>query len=169
MPDIVVDTCVLSNFALAGAFGLLDGLYRGRVHITDFVSAEVTRGLQGGHKGLAAIPGALKAGWLKETALSSAEEKALFESLSRSLGLGEASSLAVAKCRGYIFGSDDRVARAEAGLIGVRLTGTLGILTRAVRTGRCGLAAADAYLARMIENGFFSPVRSIREVVNGNP
>jgi hypothetical protein len=40
----------------------------------------------------------------------------------------------------------------------------LGILVKAVREGVCDLEAADAYLGKMIESGFFSPVRSLRKI-----
>ncbi len=161
MPEIVFDCCVISNFALAGAMGLLEALYANKAHITGFVAAEVLRGIQAGHVRLEEIPKAVYAGWLRESGFKTGAERRLFASLSRSLGLGEASSIALAKGRGLVFASDDRVARAEAVALGVRLAGTLGILTKAVRTKTCDLRTADAYLAGMIEAGFYSPVRSL--------
>jgi predicted nucleic acid-binding protein len=56
-----------------------------------------------------AISEAAEAGRLTEVSLVSSKEKILFESLSISLGLGEASSLAVAVCRGFRFASDDQL------------------------------------------------------------
>jgi len=161
MPEIVFDCCAVSNFALAGALGILESLCRDRVYITDFVAAEILRGIQSGHARLEGIPKAVQAGWLKETGLSSAEERRIFETLSVSLGLGQASSISVAKRRGLRFASDDRVARAEAVRLGVPQTGTVGILVKAVRGGVCDLRTADAYLGKMIKAGFFSPVRSL--------
>ncbi len=111
------------------------------------------------------IPEAVRAGWLKQIGLRTAGEKRLFGSLSQSLGLGEASTIAVAKNRHCVFASDDRVARAEATALGIPLTGTLGILAKVVRTGVCDLQAADRCLARMVKEGFFSPVRSLREII----
>jgi predicted nucleic acid-binding protein len=161
MSEIVLDCCVVSNFALSGALGVLEALFAGKAHITEFVAAEVLRGIQAGHARLEEIPKAVRAGWLRESRLKTREEKRLFEALSQSLGLGEASAIALAKSRGLVFASDDRVARAEAAAMAVRLTGTLGILTRAVRTKVCDLRTADAYLIGMIEAGFYSPVRSL--------
>jgi predicted nucleic acid-binding protein len=163
MPEVVFDTCAISNFALAGAFGILESIYRNKARITNFVAAEILRGIQSGHSRLEAIPGAVRAGWLREVGLRSREDKFLFESLSRSLGLGEASSIAVAKRRGFVFASDDRVARAEAVRLGMPVTGTLGILVKAIREDVCDLRTADVYLVKMIEAGFFSPVRSLGE------
>jgi len=165
MPEIVFDSCVVSNFALSGALPVLEKLYRGGAIITDFVWAEILRGIQAGHSTLAGIPESVRAGWLKETGLQSSEEKALFSGLSLSLGLGEASSLAVAKCRGYRLASDDRVARAEAARLSISLTGTVGILVKAVRSGVCDTGTADVHLKKMIAAGFFSPVQSIQEHV----
>jgi predicted nucleic acid-binding protein len=161
MSEIVLDCCVVSNFALSGALGVLEALFTRKAHITEFVAVEVLRGIQAGHAGLEGIPKAVRAGWLRESSLKTREEKRLFEALSRSLGLGEASAIALAKSRGLVFASDDRVARAEAAALGVCLTGTLGILARAVRAGVCDRCAADAYLSGMIEAGFYSPVRSL--------
>jgi predicted nucleic acid-binding protein len=77
-------------------------------------NAEILKGIRAGHGGLTAIPEAVEAGRLTEVPLISRKEKILFESLSISLGLGEASSLAVAACRGFRFASDDQAARRTA-------------------------------------------------------
>lgn len=55
---------------------------------------------------------ALSEGWFREVVLSANKKKSLFETLSVSLGLGEASSIAAAKSRGFIFGGDDGAARS---------------------------------------------------------
>ena len=169
MPEIILDACVLSNFASAGAMGLIEKLYGGRAFVPEFVVVEVLRGVQSGNVALAAVPEAIRAGWLKETGPMSREERELFETLSRSSGLGEAAGLAPAAKRGWLFASDDRLARTEAARLGIRLTGTLGLLAKAVRSGGCDLGAADACLAKMAEAGFYSPVRSIREVLGDSP
>jgi predicted nucleic acid-binding protein len=165
MPGIVFDCCVISNFALSGSLSIINGIYQDTSCITDFVSAEILKGIRAGHGGLTAIPEAVKAGWLKELSLISRKEKTLFGSLSISLGLGEASSLAVAACRGFRFASDDQAARREAGRLDVRLTGTIGILAKAVRLRLCDIKTADRYLGKMIGHGFYAPVRSVRTVL----
>jgi len=165
MLKIVFDCCVISNFALSGSLSIIHDIYRNASCITDFVSAEILRGIRAGHGGLTAIREATEAGWLTELSLNSRQEKVLFESLSISLGLGEASSLAVAACHGFRLASDDQAARREAGRLGVRLTGTIGILAKAVRLHICDSKTADRYLAKMIGHGFYAPVRSVRDVV----
>ena len=165
MPKIVFDCCVISNFALSGSLSIIHGLYRDTTCITDFVSTEILRGIRAGHGGLTTIPEAVNAGRLTELSLVSRKEKALFESLSISLGLGEASSLAVAACRGLLFASDDLAARREAGRLGIKITGTVGILAKAVRLDTCDIKTADRYLAKMVGHGFYAPVKSVRDVV----
>ena len=113
---------------------------------------------------MAKIQDSLREGWLKEVVLSTKEEKSLYEMLSVSLGLGEASSIAIAKARGFLFACDDRTARREAGLLGVKLTGTFGILKKAVRNRIIRLKEGNLILADMIAKGFYSSVSSLREI-----
>ena len=166
MPEIIFDACVLSNFALSGSFPLIKSLYSGTSYLTDFVAEEILRGIRKGHEALAVVRQACRDGWLGEINLERAEEKDLFTSLSVSLGSGEASSIAVAKIRGMVFACDDRVARREVHLLEVKLTGTVGILFRAVKTNLISSGEADNILQLMIARGFYSPVRSIGEITN---
>ncbi|MCX7975226.1 MAG: DUF3368 domain-containing protein [Candidatus Aminicenantes bacterium] len=164
MPEIIFDTCVLSNFALSGSFDLIKRLYERRAYVSNYVAAEIMRGLQRGYGDLIVIQQAIDEGWLKELNLESKEEKSLFFRLSISLGLGEASSISLAKSRGLVFASDDVVARREAALLGISLTGTLGILSKAKKKKLISLKKADQVLQRMINHGFHSPVRSLKDL-----
>jgi predicted nucleic acid-binding protein len=164
MPEVIFDNCVLSNFSLSDSLDIIKRLYASSAHITDFVAAENLTGILKGHGRLKDINNAIREGWLKETALSGDEEKRLFESLAVSLGFGEASAIAVAKMRGYVFACDDRAARREAALLGVRLTGTLGILIKATKKKIISVKRADEILGRMIENGFYAPVSSLKDL-----
>jgi len=164
MPEIVFDTCVVSNFALSGRLTLIAELYPGEASITDFVGAEIIRGIHQGYDALRAVKAAVRNGSIREIHLSGNEEQMLFEDLSISLGCGEASCIAIAKVRGLTFASDDRAARREAARLGISLTGTLGILKKAVALKLLSAKNADALLAKMIESGFFTAVDSIREI-----
>lgn len=164
MPEVVFDCCCLSNFALSGSLAILKRLYGHSAFITDFVSAEIMRGIQSGYKDLGNIREAVKEGWLKELVLKSKEEKSLFETLSISLGLGEASSIAIANTRGLLFACDDKAARREAGRMGVRLSGTLGILKRAINDKVIELKEGNLILAKMKAYGFYSSVRSLEDI-----
>ncbi len=165
MLEVVFDCCVISNFSLSGSLAVLRSLYGGASYMTDFVWAEILRGIQKGYGGLVPVKKALKDGWLIETALNTAEEQALLETLSVSLGFGEASSIAVAKARNFMFACDDKVARKEAALLGIKLTGTIGILTKAVRKDLIDLNTADRVLKKMMAEGFYSPIVSIKEIL----
>jgi predicted nucleic acid-binding protein len=162
MLKVLFDCCVLSNFALSDTLFILKNLYGSSAFLTDFVSAEIVKGIQSGHGGLSRIEDALAQGWLKEISPGRKGERAIWRTLTVSLGLGEASSFAVAKIRGCLFACDDRVARREAERLGVELTGTLGILKKAVRYREVSQRSADRILRRMITPGFFSPVNSIK-------
>jgi predicted nucleic acid-binding protein len=157
MPEIIFDCCCISNFALSDSLFILKKIYSHSAFITSFVSAAIMKGIQQGHKDLAKVQEALREGWLKDIVLRSKKEKSLYETLAISLGLGEASSIAAAKSRGYVFACDDRTARREAGLLDVKLTGTVGILKKAVRQGTISLNEGNRILGKMIETGFYSP------------
>jgi predicted nucleic acid-binding protein len=164
MPEIVFDCCCISNFALSDSLFILERLYGQSAHITNFVSAEILRGIQQNHKDLMKVQEALRKGWLKEVVLNSKKEKSLYETLAVSLGLGEASSIAAAKFRGYVFACDDRAARRESGLMAVKLTGTVGILEKAVEKRIVSLNEGNRILIKMIEIGFYSPVKSLKNI-----
>lgn len=164
MPEIVFDCCVLSNFAVSHSLPVIKRMYGNSAVVTDFVVAEIRRGFQAGHKHLRLIQDALDEGWLEETSLRKKEERAIFRSLSVSVGLGEASTIAVAKVRDYLFACDDRTARREAGLLGVKLSGTIGILKKALRDHVIGLKEGDRILAGMKAGGYYSHIRSLREI-----
>jgi predicted nucleic acid-binding protein len=164
MPEIVFDCCCLSNFALSGSLFILEERFGTSAFITNYVSAEILRGTQQGHEDLEKVQEALKKGWLEEVVLGSQKERSLYETLSVSLGLGEASSIAVAKSRGFSFAGDDRAARREAGLLDVKLTGTIGILKIVASHKIINLSEGNLILAKMIDMGFYSPVKSLKEV-----
>jgi predicted nucleic acid-binding protein len=165
MPEIIFDNCVLSNFALSDSLYIIKKLYADTAYITDFVTAENIRGILKGHKNLIKIKEAVKDGWLKEVVLEGTKEKELFESLLVSLGSGEASSIAVAKTRGFVFACDDNAARKEAVSLGVKLTGTIGILVKSVRKKVIERKEADVILRKMIKYGFYSPTTSIKKLL----
>lgn len=70
----------------------------------------------------------------------------------------------MAKVRGFIFACDDRLARREAAFLGVKLTGTIGIILKAVRKQIIDNKVADRILTKMVAQGFYSPVKSISDI-----
>lgn len=166
MPEIVFDTSVLSNFALADAMPMLEQMYEESAFVTVFIAAEIRAGIRAGHAGLGQAGQAIRKGWLREIDLVPGAEKSLFESLSASLGLGEASAIAVAANRGWTLACDDLAARREAESRRVKLTGTVGLLIKAVKSRIMTPENADRLLALMIKNGFFAPVKSLKSLLD---
>ncbi len=161
MPDIIFDTTVISNFAKAGELTLLRSLYPDNASCSGFVATEVLRGFQQGHADLEALVQLLAIGWPRQEELHSMIERQLFASISISLGDGESSCIALAAQRGYLFACDDRLARSEAIRLAIPLTGTVGILIKAVRSSTIDLKKANAILKRMTQAGFYAPVKRI--------
>ena len=164
MPEIIMDTCVLSNFALSQSLFILKSCYSYKIYITSFALAEIMKGIQRGYEELTEVKKALTDGWLIETHLKTAKEMELFERLIISLGTGESSSISVSKSRGFTFASDDLRARREAALLNVPLTGTIGILVKAVKSKVITVQRGETILARMKEHGFYAPISSIRKI-----
>ena len=166
MPDVIFDTMVISNFAKAGQLELLRKMYPANACCSGFVVAEVLRGFRQGHTDLEPLVQSLSDGWPRQYDLSTPAERQLYARISVSLGDGESSCLALAAQSGYVFACDDRLARSEAVRMGIPLTGTVGILIKAVRIGAIDLKKANAVLKRMIAAGFYAPVARIsREMV----
>lgn len=167
MPDVIFDTVVISNFAKAGQLELLRKMYPATACCSGFVVAEVLRGQRLGHSDLELLAQLLADGWPRQEDLSTPAERQLYARISVSLGDGESSCLALASERGYVFACDDRLARSEAVRLGIPLTGTVGILIKAVRIGFIDLKKANAVLKRMIAAGFYAPVKRITQEIIG--
>ena len=167
MPDVIFDTMVISNFAKAGQLALLRKIYPANAYCSGFVVAEVLRGWRQGHPDLEPLVQSLADGWPPQIDLTTPAERQLYMRISVSLGDGESSCLALAAERGYVFACDDRLARSEAVRLGIPLTGTVGILIKAVRIGLIDLKKANAVLKRMIAAGFYAPVQRISKEMVG--
>jgi predicted nucleic acid-binding protein len=78
---------------------------------------------------------------------------------------GEAATLAAAVARGWSIAIDERAARRiAANDIGTdRITGTVGILRAAVAHDHVTIDEGDGLLELMIDDGYWSPVQSLRE------
>ena len=160
------DTVTLSNFALAGRFGLLVTRYGQRAVITPEVLDEVTDGIIAGYQALSEIEEAVdeaRVGYA--TPLPSAAARQTYRELLRVLSPGEASCIAHANTRGGVVVTDDRTARQCCRERGVSSTGTIGILKACRIDGTLSPEEADAILGAMIDAGYYSPVQSISDLV----
>jgi len=154
------DNVTLSNFALAGGLDVLVRRYRGRAFVTTQVLDELTRGAAAGYTSLTECLDLVDKGILRAVSLDRAERKT-FRQLVAHLGEGEAGTIAVAHRRDGIVVSDDLAARRTCTDMGVRVTGTIGILRAALRDGDLPLVDANGLLGKMIEAGFHSPADHI--------
>jgi predicted nucleic acid-binding protein len=157
------DTVVLSNFLLTRSTFLLEQRYTGRAYITSEVYNEVAAGIST-YPRLRYIDHLIQSNCLQLTSLSR-QEQLLFQELIGHLGKGEAAGIAATRKRGAIFATDDRAARNQCSLMNIPVTGTIGILKASFTAGQITLKQADSILAEMIESGFFSPVRTISDIV----
>lgn len=154
---VLVDTTVLSNFAHVQRSDLLQRIYPQAV-VPPVVLAELTAGER-----LGIVP-LCDWTWLKIAPLRE-EESAQAREFTREIGPGEAACLALAKTRGFPLLTDDGGARALAGLLGIEISGTLGVLAKLVREKALSLELADELLTEMRRRGYRSPVRSLSEIL----
>jgi len=148
---ILLDNTVLSNFAVVGEKPLLLKLWPEQIGTTQAVLDEYRFAVQ--HNLLAAgVWDSLPIFRLND------EEREIANRFSPRLGVGERTCLAVAYNRSGVFASDDADARAVAKEMKIPVTGTLGILIRAVSQSLVSLPQANRLLCEMIAAGYRSPV-----------
>ncbi len=168
---IIFDNTVVSNFALAQVFYVLQRLYQNRAFVGKAVQREIQAGINSASTSaslknrnkLREINQALDDGWLQTppdevNPNDDAVELRLTLEYSQRFGAGESEAMAIAHNRNWVFASDDGAARNFAKQRGIRLTGTLGILIKAVKNKILCLSVADAIHAQMIDEGYRSPL-----------
>lgn len=158
----VFDTVVLSNFLLAEALFILEKRYRKCGFITWQVYDEVSAGIVEFPK-LKLIDKLIKDKTFKLVALSLSQRKD-FQELIGHLGKGEASCIAFAKKQNVTVVTDDRAARKQCAFMKIPFTGTVGILKASLLDDHLSLSRADEILHKMIEAGFYSPIRSLADI-----
>ena len=176
---IIFDNTVLSNFALTQCFDVLQRLYEGRAFICRAVLQEIQAGIESSstspellsRKRLQAVKQAIEEGWLQipiqdiDSSDKMLEIKLALE-YGEQFGAGEAEAMAIARIRGWILATDDGKARRFSQKNGIRLTGSLGILIKATQQEIVRLTEADALHARMIDEGYRSPLSYDRGISN---
>ncbi len=131
---IITDTSCLIVLSRIGALGVLHGLYR-TVVVTDVIAGEFGEPLPE---------------WIEVRKVANGAYQKLLEA---SLDAGEASAIALAiETDDALLVVDDLKARREAARLGIRMTGTLGILFRARERGVVPEIAP--LIAAMEEAGF---------------
>ena len=165
LPDRFFDTVTLSNFALSGAFDLLLDRYGRSLRVTEQVRAELAAGRIRGYSELAVVERALASGAIVPIEPMTMPESELFVEHLPTLGSGEASCVALAFHRGGIVATDDRAARSCCVERGIPVTGSIGILKALCIDRAITPEDTDAILARIVDTGFYSPVRRITDLL----
>ena len=145
---------MLSNFALVKSVDLVLRLWPEAACTTEAVRAEYQRG---------ADAGLVPAGVWDELPIVELEEREseFSEEFATRIGMGERTCIAVAKQRGGLFVSDDAQARAIAREHRIPVSGTIGLLVRAVRRGLISRDEANTLLTSMIAAGYRSPAEKL--------
>jgi predicted nucleic acid-binding protein len=159
----IFDTVTLSNFLLSDSTFTLEIRYPKRGLITSEIYDELSAGM-GEYPKLKHIDRLVDDEIFKQVSLSRQEHKH-FRELIVHLGKGEASCIAYAKERNVIVVTDDRSARRQCSQMKIPVTGTIGILKASVLDGQLELDQADTILAKMTDAGFYSPLRSIADII----
>lgn len=158
----IFDTVVLSNFAFSQSLFILEKRYAGQGMITTQVYDEITMGIPD-YPELEQIVNLVGNDVFSVVSLTENERKHLTELLG-SLGKGEASCIAAANSQKAIMATDDRLARKYCSAMEIPVTGTIGILKASLNDGIISLSDADIILRKMIEKGYYSPVRSMKDI-----
>ena len=140
--DVLLDTCVLINFAAIGRIDLLAAHPHHAFVITDHVRDEVKEHFNGQFD---AVNAAVADGTLREIPADKPEELADFAQLLKNLGRGESSAIAVAKNRSIPLVIDDRRARNRAAQFHaeIELLNTVDLVITLIKTGVLTVEKAD--------------------------
>jgi predicted nucleic acid-binding protein len=165
---VIANTTVVSNFASIGQLELLRRLY-GEIYISTEVYEEIRAGLEEGYRFYEGIEllihPFIEQGWIRLTSPSEEQELRLLGELPARLHQGEATSMAIARHRGWLFLTDDRTAREESGRLGIRVSGSIGCLILSIERGLTSLEQANSWLREMIRRGYRSPVTDLTPLV----
>jgi uncharacterized protein len=144
MREVVTNTSPLLYLHQLGKIDLLRALYS-EVVVPRSVIEELAAGKAAGHD----VPNVAAFTWMKVVS----SPTVVLLALATDLGKGESEAIAIAHERDALLILDDALARRHASLIGVRLTGTLGVLLKAKDEGQISLVMP--LVSRMTELGFW--------------
>lgn len=145
---------MLSNFARVKLGYVPQRIWEDQACVAEEVIEEYQAGVKGGR-----LPAFT---WETVRILKpSREEQAFEQTLPQLLGRGERTSLAIAFSRRAAIATDDALARKVARDLGISITGTIGILLRAVQREILSDSQAQWALDEMIAAGYYSPVSKL--------
>lgn len=161
--DLVFDTTCGLYLAATGHDYLLAERYGGRAYFSNEAIKEMRRGeISHGHN----CASLLRADWWRELSIHEVEDLILFNGLLSRWGAvdrnrGEAAAIVLARRMNCTAIVDDRQGRNAAAGLGVRYTGTVGILACIAADGRLTVAGAWQIHQDIVNLGFRSPMHSI--------
>ena len=141
--SVSLDSSVVVDFYLTGNLLLLEGLFAGRMLVSDFVTNELA-------------DAKIQVNSAELVVLSADDEWDFFHDLRKrkqALGPGELGAITVAKFRHATLLSNDKQARSAAEEEGIPISGAIGVLECAVEMESIQPNAAVAILEDMIREG----------------
>ncbi|MDX1523225.1 MAG: hypothetical protein R3264_16490 [Anaerolineae bacterium] len=162
--SVIANTTIISNFAGIGQLSVLKQLFN-VIFISVEVYEEIQSGLEEGYQFYSGIDQNIHPfvaqGWIHLISMRDDEELLLFNQLPSTLHRGEASCLAIARSRNWLFLTDDKAARKAATNLGIRLSGTLGCLVLSVERKLYSFEQANRWLTEMVRLGYRSPATDL--------
>jgi hypothetical protein len=153
---LIADTTVISNFAYANRLDLLKGIGNTctTMEVMDELQVAKRRGiLQIGFSDLSI-----------EILKMDENERDTFIRLSSKFGRGEASCLSIALHRKASILTDDLDARRFAQKGSICVSGSIGVLVKAIDRGQLSMVQGNHLLHLMIAKGFYSPVETLDQL-----
>lgn len=166
LSPIIFDNTALSNFTPAQILHVLKRLYEGRAFVGRAVQRELKVGtgnpcnsdcLRSRAK-LQAINQAFQEGWMRSpddevNPKDEVVELRLSMEYRKGFNPGVSEAMAIARNRNWVFASDDGKVKRFARERGIRVTGTLGILAKAVKSNVLCSSVANNIQAQLIAEG----------------
>jgi len=150
---LIADTTVISNFAYANRLDLLRDIGNTCTTVEVMNELQVAKRREVLHIDFSDL--------FIEILRMDKEELDTFTRLSSKFGRGEASCLAIALHRKASILTDDLDARRFAQQGSISVSGTIGILVKAIDRGQLSREHGNHLLQLMITKGFYSPVESL--------
>lgn len=164
---VVLNNTVLSAFSSILRMDIVKTVFDEH-HTSKDVFDEVIRGIKRGYDFLHQVREAFypinQDGWLIIDGLKDLEDYRLYVELLRKIDPGESSCIVIAYREDWIFVSDDKEARNVAEALGVKISGTLGILKVAIDKKMVSVEEGDFLLNLMIKRGYRAPIRRMSDL-----
>lgn len=166
LSSIIFDDTVLSNLTLTQILYVIRRLYAARAFIGKATRREIQAGIRSNcnftrlrnQTKLQTVDQAIQEGWMQITddeinSSNQVVELRLCIEYSKLFSTAESEAMAIAHNRNWVFASDDGTAKRFARKQGIRVTGTLGILAKAVKSNVICSSVANRIYAQLIEEG----------------